>query len=147
MNSQSAFGNIEAWSRIKHPNLVGIKEAFTTRAFNDDCEFRAHPGASRLPTHLFIRPALVVVYDYHPNSQTLYEAYVKPKATHPQNGRGQQQAGRTPERTIWTFLIQIACAIRAVHEAGLAVRVVDPTKVLVTGQNRHVPFCVEACTS
>ena len=37
LNSQSAFGNIEAWARIRHPSLVSVKEAFTTRAFNDNC--------------------------------------------------------------------------------------------------------------
>lgn len=82
-------------------------------------------------------PALVVVYDYHPNSETLFEAYIKPKAPQFQNGRLQAQHNRISERTLWTFIIQIASAIKAVHEAGLAVRVIDVTKVLVTGKNRY----------
>ena len=34
---ESAFGAIEHWSHIRHPNIVSIREAFTTRAFNDNC--------------------------------------------------------------------------------------------------------------
>ena len=34
---ESAFGAIEHWSRIRHPNIVSVREAFTTRAFNDNC--------------------------------------------------------------------------------------------------------------
>lgn len=34
---QAAFGAIETWSRIKHPNIARVREAFTTRAFNDNC--------------------------------------------------------------------------------------------------------------
>ncbi|KAJ3552928.1 hypothetical protein NM688_g3893 [Phlebia brevispora] len=116
LNSQSAFSSIETWSQIKHPNLISVKEAFTTRAFNDN--------------------SLVVVFDYHPNSQTVYEAHIKPKAPQFQNGRLQAQSTRVSEHTVWSYVIQIAGAIRAVHEAGLAVRIVDATKVLVTGKNR-----------
>ena len=80
--------------------------------------------------------ALVVVYDDHPNAQTLYEAHIKPKAPQFQNGRLQAQSNRITERTIWSYVIQIANAIKAVHDAGLAVRLIDPTKILVTGKNR-----------
>ncbi|RDX44097.1 hypothetical protein OH76DRAFT_1458144 [Lentinus brumalis] len=113
---QSAFSNIEAWSRLRHPNVISVHEAFTTRAFNDS--------------------SLVVVYDDHPNAQTLYEAHIKPKPPQYQNGRLQAQSNRITERTIWSYVIQIANAIKAVHDAGLAVRLIDPTKILVTGKNR-----------
>ena len=81
--------------------------------------------------------ALIVVYDYHPVSQTLYEAHLQSKASQFQSSRLQAQNNRLPERTIWTYLIQIAGVLRAVHEAGLAVRILDVTKVLVTGKNRQ----------
>ncbi|KZT64836.1 hypothetical protein DAEQUDRAFT_698078 [Daedalea quercina L-15889] len=113
---QAAFSGIEAWSRIRHPNIISVREAFTTRAFGDN--------------------SLVVVYDYHPNARTLYEAHVKPKAPQYQNGRLMTQSPRVPESTIWSYVIQIARAIKAVHDAGMAMRVIDATKVLVTGQNR-----------
>jgi hypothetical protein len=34
---QSAFSAIELWSAIRHPGIVPIQEAFTTKAFNDNC--------------------------------------------------------------------------------------------------------------
>lgn len=40
--SVDAFTSIEAWRRIKHPNIVSVKEAFTTRAFGDSCECFAY---------------------------------------------------------------------------------------------------------
>ncbi|OBZ74430.1 PAB-dependent poly(A)-specific ribonuclease subunit PAN3 [Grifola frondosa] len=113
---QTAFAGIETWSRIRHPNIISVREAFTTRAFNDN--------------------SLVVVYDYHPNSQTLYEAHIKPKGPQFQNGRLQAQPVRIPERTLWSYVIQIANAIKTVHDAGQAVRIIDATKILVTGKNR-----------
>ncbi|KZT23030.1 hypothetical protein NEOLEDRAFT_1137148 [Neolentinus lepideus HHB14362 ss-1] len=112
----TAFAAIEAWNKIRHPNIVSVKEAFTTRAFNDN--------------------SLVVVYDYYANAQTLYDAYVKPKAPSFVNGRLQQQSQLLPEHTLWSFIVQIASAIKAVHERGMAVRAVDPTKILVTDKNR-----------
>ncbi|KAF8900183.1 hypothetical protein CPB84DRAFT_1057055 [Gymnopilus junonius] len=48
----------------------------------------------------------------------------------------QQQQQTIPERTLWSYIIQIASAIKKVHERGQAVRMIDVTKILVTGQNR-----------
>lgn len=92
--------------------------------------------------------ALVVVYAYHPDAQTLYEAHLKPKAptmqktpysrsTHLQVHHPTQ----IPERTIWSYIVQIASAIKKVHDAGQAVRMVDVSKVLLTGQNRYIFPC------
>lgn len=81
--------------------------------------------------------ALVVAYDYHPNAQTLYEAHLKPKVSTFHNDRLQVQSTTVPERTMWTYVVQIANAIKAVHDAGLAVRMIDATKVLLTGKNRY----------
>lgn len=39
LTHRAAFGAIESWSRIRHPNIVPVREAFTTRAFNDNCLF------------------------------------------------------------------------------------------------------------
>jgi len=81
--------------------------------------------------------ALVVSYEYHPNSQTLFDAYLRPKSVaFPQSRFGGATNVVVPEATLWSFIIQIASAIRATHEAGLAVRIVDPTKILLTGKNR-----------
>ena len=132
---QTAFTSIEAWSRIRHPNIISVREAFTTRAFADNCMYKQYSTLTPVLIRMYV--ALVVVYDYHPNARTLYEAHIKPKAPQYQNGRLMTQSPRLPERTIWSYVIQIARAIKAVHDAGMAVRIIDATKVLVTGQNRY----------
>ena len=80
----------------------------------------------------------MVVYDYHPNAETLFSLHLKPKPPTFQNGRLQQSkdGSLVPEETLWSYIVQLASAIQAVHDAGLAVRVMDPTKILVTGKNR-----------
>ncbi|KAI0830183.1 kinase-like domain-containing protein [Trametes gibbosa] len=116
LTQQTAFSGIEAWSRIRHPNIVSVHEAFTTRAFNDS--------------------SLVVVYEDHPNAQTLYDAHIKAKPPQFQHGRLQAQSNRVDERTLWSYIVQIANAIKVAHDAGLALRLIDVSKILVTGKNR-----------
>ncbi|KAK0216097.1 hypothetical protein IW262DRAFT_1464629 [Armillaria fumosa] len=116
---QSAFTAIEAWSRIRHPNIVLVREAFTTRAFGDS--------------------SLVVAYAYHAGAKTLYDAHFKPQPPTVQpsfRSHIQLQPAAISERTIWSYIVQIASAIKKVHEAGLAVRMIDVSKILVTGKNR-----------
>ena len=38
-----------------------------------------------------------------------------------------------PEALIWGYVIQLSGVLRQIHAAGLACRVLDPTKILVTG--------------
>ncbi|KAG1777892.1 hypothetical protein EV702DRAFT_1098247 [Suillus placidus] len=113
---QAAFGAIETWSRVEHPSIVRVREAFTTRAFNDN--------------------SLVVAYEYYPNAQTLFEMHIKQKPPVFQHGRLSTFSAALPEATLWSYMTQIASAIKVVHEAGLAVRMVDATKIMVTGKNR-----------
>ncbi|KAG9088892.1 PAB-dependent poly(A)-specific ribonuclease subunit 3 [Ceratobasidium sp. UAMH 11750] len=49
-----------------------------------------------------------------------------------------QQQGVQPvdERLVWTYLLQLASEVRAAHARGLAVRCLDPRRVLVTGIGR-----------
>lgn len=41
-----------------------------------------------------------------------------------------------PEQVLWSYMVQISNAIRIVHRAGLAVRVLDPTKILLCPNGR-----------
>ncbi|EDR09381.1 uncharacterized protein LACBIDRAFT_248700 [Laccaria bicolor S238N-H82] len=124
LTRQSAFAPIEVWSSLRHPGIISVREAFTTRSFDDN--------------------SLVVVYAYHPNSQTLFDAHLKPKPptyqSRYQHGRQQlllqAQSTVIAERTIWSYIVQIACAVKKVHDLGQAVRMIDVSKVLLTGQNR-----------
>ena len=81
-------------------------------------------------------PALVVAYTYYPTAQTLYDAHIKPRPPTFVHGRLQAAQPHVPERTLWSYIIQIAGAMKAAHDQGLAVRMIDVTKVIVTGRNR-----------
>lgn len=39
LSHEAAIAQVEKWTRVRHPGLVGVREAFTTRAFGDQCEF------------------------------------------------------------------------------------------------------------
>lgn len=69
--------------------------------------------------------ALVFVYDYYPLSETLLKVQF-----------GQHNTPQLNENTLWSYIIQIASGIRAVHMAGRACRTLDHSKILVTGKNR-----------
>jgi PAB-dependent poly(A)-specific ribonuclease subunit 3 len=152
LTQQSAFAPIEVWSQIQHPNIIAVREAFTTRSFGDNCK---ELSLAKLFSHIGTL-ALVVVYAYYPNAETLYDAHIKPKVPAYQQpiyyGRHQQlqkyqQAHHQllAERTLWSYIAQLASAIKKVHERGQAVRMLDVTKILVTGQNRFViPFHLES---
>lgn len=100
--------------------------------------------------------ALVFVYEYYPNARTLYEEHLTsklpptpvavfprhPKSTHSQTSRNASGVSPFPEETIWSYVTQIANAMKVVHDQGLAVRALDPTKVLIVGKNRCVSSLV-----
>lgn len=44
--------------------------------------------------------------------------------------------GPVEERVLWSYVVQIANAMKEVHDAGLAFRGLDVSKVLVVGKNR-----------
>jgi len=53
-----------------------------------------------------------------------------------QKGAIVAQQAPIPERTMWSYIVQIAGAIKRVHDAGYALRTIDASKILVTSQNR-----------
>ena len=44
--------------------------------------------------------------------------------------------GPVAEDLLWEYVIQLVSALRVVHGAGLALRCIDSTKVLLTGRQR-----------
>lgn len=82
--------------------------------------------------------ALVVVYDYHPESTNLFEEHLNPHPDQQQFGPNSKRRLGMPiqERQLWTYVTQIANAIKAIHVSGLSARGIDPTKVLITGKHR-----------
>jgi len=104
--NEMAMKSIENWRRIDHSNIVSLKEAFTTKAFGDH--------------------SLIFVYDYYPLSVTLESKYLS----------SPNQGNEMPESSLWSIIIQITSALKAIHSAGLAARILKPSKILVTDKNR-----------
>ena len=42
LGKETAFSVLDKWRRIRHPNIVSVREAFTTRLFNDSCTYTVH---------------------------------------------------------------------------------------------------------
>lgn len=43
LNFEAALSTVDQWTRIAHPNIVAVKEAFTTRDFGDSCASFDYP--------------------------------------------------------------------------------------------------------
>ncbi|WVR04775.1 hypothetical protein IAU60_001787 [Kwoniella sp. DSM 27419] len=114
--NEAAFGSVDTWRRMRHPNIVGLREAFTTKAFNDN--------------------SLILVYDYHPLATTVWEEHLAVPAHGDPTAPPPQRKYPIPERVLWSYITQIANALKAIHSSNLAVRNLDPSKVLITGKNR-----------
>lgn len=91
--------------------MVSVIDAFTTRAFGDS--------------------SLIFVTDYFPLSKTLAEHHFTGT-----NRYGNRVSATVPEKVLWSYIVQMASAIKAVHAANLAVRCMDPSKVILTDKNR-----------
>ncbi|SPO36680.1 related to Pab1 dependent poly(A)-specific ribonuclease PAN3 [Pseudozyma flocculosa] len=118
LQHEAAISLVEKWRRIRHPSIVSVREAFTTRAFGDQ--------------------SIVFVYDYHPLSTTLYSEHMTAKPPQPdrRTGRLQPVQMQVPERVLWSYLCQLTNVVRCIHLAGMAARCIEPSKVLRTGKNR-----------
>lgn len=117
LQAEAALGQVERWRKIRHPGIVAVREAFTTRAFGDH--------------------SIVFVYDFHALASTLYMEHLTVKPLRPDR-RGRLVAAPTqvPERVLWSYLAQLGSVLRVVHRAGLAAGTVDASKVLCTGRHR-----------
>lgn len=111
MTNEKAIRSVQAWKRVCNGSVVTIHDAFTSRSFQDS--------------------SLIFVTDYHPLSKTLAEQHL---------GAGNRFQTRhpahIPEQVLWSYLTQIANALKAIHSNGLAARIIEPSKILLTAKNR-----------
>ncbi|KAI9710066.1 MAG: hypothetical protein M1812_007530 [Candelaria pacifica] len=112
LTNERAIRSIQAWKRVNNGNVVTIHDAFTTRAFGDS--------------------SLVFVTDYHPSSKTLAEQHLGSLSRFSTRPTG----AYIPEQVLWSYMVQVASALKTIHGAGLAVRSIDASKILVTSKNR-----------
>lgn len=90
--------------------MVTVHSAFTTRKFGDS--------------------SIIFVYDYHPRSKSLIQHHFA-QTTSRFNSRTP-----IPEDVLWSYITQIANALRAIHGQNLAARCLDPSKIILTEKNR-----------
>ncbi|XP_072260688.1 PAN2-PAN3 deadenylation complex subunit PAN3 isoform X2 [Pyxicephalus adspersus] len=120
---------VDTWKKIQHSNIVSLREMFTTKAFGEH--------------------SLVFAYDFHAGAETMMsrhfndpsaDAYFTKRKWGQHDGPlPRQHAGLLPESLIWAYIVQLSSALRTIHTAGLACRILDPTKILITGKTRlHV---------
>ena len=100
------------WKRVRNANVVSVYLAFTNSQLHG--------------------PSLYFVTDYHPCSETLAQKHF---------GGGSRYSNRhnapaITEQVMWNYVVQIANALKSIHDVGLAARVIDPTKVILTSDNR-----------
>lgn len=112
LTNDKAIRAVSNWKRVVNASTVGVHNAFTTRLFGDS--------------------SLIVVTDYHPLSKTLAEHHFSSTYIH----RGRHTQNQIPEQILWSYMTQIASALKTVHSHGLAARVIDASKILLTGKNR-----------
>lgn len=113
LTNEHAIRSVKEWRRIDNANVVTIHDAFTTRAFGDS--------------------SLIFVQDYHPLSKTLAEHHLNPTPVH---GQRFQPKAPISEAVLWSYISQIANAIKAIHSSNLAARCIDVGKIILTGKNR-----------
>ncbi|KAL4871205.1 hypothetical protein BDV12DRAFT_164391 [Aspergillus spectabilis] len=111
LTNEKAIRSVQAWKRVSSGSIVTVHDAFTSRSFQDS--------------------SLIFVTDYHPLSKTLAEQHLNVGARF-QN----RQNPHIPEQILWGYMTQIANALKTIHGSGLAARIIDPSKILLTGRNR-----------
>ncbi|KAL7734202.1 hypothetical protein ACLKA6_011873 [Drosophila palustris] len=137
LQSTKCMTLVEMWKKLQHTNVVQLREVFTTKAFGDN--------------------SLVLVYDYYPGSQTLLAKYFTPAPetngytdpfqgearpfSHKSNMQRTNNGPLLPESTIWSIIMQLTAGLRAIHQAGLACKILDPTKIIVTGKRVRFSSC------
>ena len=116
LTNEHAIRAGQAWKNIISANIVRIVDVFTNRGFGDS--------------------SLFIATEYHPLSKTLLEHHHLGGHSHSARSRGSHSKDQITEPALWSYVVQIASALKAVHNSGLAARVLDPSKILVTGKNR-----------
>jgi len=84
---------------------------------------------------VLIEQAIVFVFDYHPLAQTLQENHFGTNSRFQTRQHNHTQTGIT-EQLLWSYIVQITSALRTIHTSGLAARMLDLTKILITSKNR-----------
>jgi len=106
----------EMWKNLHLANVVQLREIFTTKAFGE--------------------LSLVFVHDYYPGAESLLNHHFRNFKNKWGSGSHRPTGGFLNESLIWSYIVQLTSALRSIHSAGLACRVIDLSKILVTDKSR-----------
>lgn len=160
---------VEQWKKLQHTNLVSLRQVFTSKAFGDQSMLFIYdffPGAETLMAKHFTQgPPFFDQFGFPTadfastkvNKFGMTSKMGGPGSSfHPAGGVGGPGgmgmhnngssgggggSGLLPETMIWTYVVQLASALRHIHTAGLACRTLDPTKILVINKTRLLLNC------
>lgn len=111
-SNETAIRNVQAqWKKIRNGNVVTVHLAFTNSGFGDS--------------------SLIFVTDYHPLSETLAQRHFAHPSRYPRH-----LGLHITEDVLWSYIVQIASALKTIHSNDRAARLIDPSKVILTGENR-----------
>ena len=114
LTNELAIRTVQQWKHVSSASIVKVVDAFTNRSFGDS--------------------SLFLVTDYHPLSRTVAEQHHTGHYRHLRQRN--TSLDQVSEATMWAYVTQIASALKTLHSGGLAARVIDASKLLVTGKNR-----------
>ncbi|KAL9131340.1 MAG: hypothetical protein Q9217_000719 [Psora testacea] len=100
------------WQRILNSNVVTPHMAFSTQLFGDT--------------------SVILVSDFYPDSTTLRERHFQSSMRPP----NRNYIVQLPEQLLWSYMVQTANALKAIHSMGLAARSMDAKRWLVTDEDR-----------
>ena len=84
---------------------------------------------------------MIFVHDFHAGAETLLSRHFQNRMSFSKGktwtgGSMRSNSTLIPENLIWQYVIQLTSALRCIHSAGLACRVIDLSKILVTDKSR-----------
>ena len=112
---------VESWKKVTCSNITPLRHVFATKDFGDT--------------------SLVFVYDYFAGAKTLTSQYFAAASSSLNGGAAagfnrpysqQPHPKLMPEPLIWNYVIQLSSALRVIHTQGLACRLFDASKILIT---------------
>lgn len=122
------YGVLEYWKHVRHPNIVGMTDAFLSTDFGD-----CAPG--------FVD--MFLVFEFFPFARSIEEmvherlppgvAANKTDNAEVLSSQAQPVLYRPPEEPLlWSMLCQLVSAVRFIHLSGGSVRLLDASKVIAS---------------
>ena len=122
------YKNLQKWTSIRTANIVSLHTVFTIKAFGDQSimfVYDFHPAAETLMQRHFMQGFYNKKRQQRKSLEKIFFITLKMDSENPIN-----------EPLIWTYIVQLTAALRALHSKDLAYRQMYPTNILISGKSR-----------